>query len=150
MLCVLIFVNLCRTAFLWDNPIFVFYYHQTPYTGISFLELNLWDVDQHHPRVAALIGQGMTFALSAGRGFLTHKGSDGSVHVYAALKVPEEWLKTCGVDWTDASSAVLRLVAALPFDRQETRWTHGQQAKYHELLTRATEIKVVNLGEYAC
>ena len=48
------------------------------------------------------------------------------------------------------SSAVLRLVAALPFDRQETRWTHGQQAKYHELLTRATEIKVVNPGEYTC
>ena len=110
MLCVLIFVNLCRTAFLWDNPIFVFYYHQTPYTGISFLELNLWDVDQHHPRVAALIGQGMTFALSAGRGFLTHKGSDGSVHVYAALKVPEEWLKTCGVDWTDASAARAKLL----------------------------------------
>ena len=80
------------------------------YTGISFLELNLWDVDQNHPRVAALVGQGMTFALSEGRGFLTHKGSDGSVHVYAALKVPEDWLKTCGVDWTDASAARAKLL----------------------------------------
>jgi 2-polyprenyl-6-methoxyphenol hydroxylase-like FAD-dependent oxidoreductase len=30
--------------------------------------------------------------------------------VYAALKVPEDWLRTCGVDWTDAPAARARLL----------------------------------------
>ena len=80
------------------------------YSGVSFLELNLWDVDQQWPRAAAKVGRGMTFALAEGRGFLTHQGADGSVHVYAALKVPEDWLESCGTDWADAPAARARLL----------------------------------------
>ena len=82
------------------------------YAGVSFLELNLWDVDRNHPRIAEKLGRGMTFALSEGRGFLTHKGADGSVHAYAALKVSEDWIKTCGVDWEEATAARARLLEA--------------------------------------
>lgn len=57
-----------------------------------------------------------------------------------------------GFDLALAEAAIqleLPLVAAVPFARQEKKWTHSQQAKYQELLTRADEIKVVNFGGYA-
>jgi YspA SLOG family len=57
-----------------------------------------------------------------------------------------------GLDLALAEAAIqleLPLVAAVPFVGQEKKWTHGQQAKYQELLTRATEIKVVKPGGYA-
>jgi 2-polyprenyl-6-methoxyphenol hydroxylase-like FAD-dependent oxidoreductase len=68
------------------------------YSGLSFVELELLDADTRHPDGAALVGGGMFFALGAGRGFLAHRETDGSVHVYTALRAPENWIST--VDFT--------------------------------------------------
>ncbi|MFG3039905.1 FAD-dependent oxidoreductase [Streptomyces sp. NPDC048330] len=78
------------------------------YTGISFAETDLHDADSRHPRSAALIGDGFFIGLGGRRGFLAHRETDGSLHVYAALTADENWLDT--VDFTDpatAKSAVL-------------------------------------------
>jgi 2-polyprenyl-6-methoxyphenol hydroxylase-like FAD-dependent oxidoreductase len=79
------------------------------YCGISFLELHLPDVDRRHPASAALLGSGMMFALSDGKGMLSHRDGAGGAGVYVALRVPEDWTSGCGVDWSDAvaSRAVL-------------------------------------------
>ena len=74
------------------------------YSGISFLELHLSDVDQRHPAAAALVGSGMMLAMSQGKGMMSHRHGDG-VDVYVALRVPEDWTKSCGVDWSDARAA---------------------------------------------
>ena len=73
------------------------------YTGVSFVEADLRDADLRHPVSAEVVGGGMLFALGAGRGFLAHRETDGSLHVYAALEVPEEWLD--GIDCTDTEAA---------------------------------------------
>ncbi|MFD7714951.1 FAD-dependent oxidoreductase [Streptomyces sp. NPDC059814] len=73
------------------------------YTGISFVELDLFDADTRHPECAELIGGGMFFALGDNRGFLGHRESDGSLHVYAALRAAEDWLST--IDFTDAEAS---------------------------------------------
>ncbi|GAA3810502.1 FAD-dependent monooxygenase [Streptomyces coacervatus] len=73
------------------------------YTGVSFVEADLRDADLRHPVSAGVVGGGMLFALGAGRGFLAHRESDGSLHVYAALQAPEEWLD--GIDCTDPEAA---------------------------------------------
>ncbi|MCX5251252.1 FAD-dependent monooxygenase [Streptomyces sp. NBC_00201] len=73
------------------------------YTGVSFVEADLRDADVHHPVGAEVVGGGSLFALGAGRGFLAHRETDGSLHVYAAVEAPEEWLD--GIDLTDAEAA---------------------------------------------
>ncbi|MFG2357207.1 FAD-dependent oxidoreductase [Streptomyces sp. NPDC048521] len=73
------------------------------YTGVSFVEADLSAADLRHPVSAEVVGGGMLFALGAGRGFLAHRESDGSLHVYAAVEAPEDWLD--GIDFTDPEAA---------------------------------------------
>ncbi|MGW5787248.1 FAD-dependent oxidoreductase [Streptomyces sp. NPDC003757] len=78
------------------------------YTGISFVESDLYEADRRHPRSAAVIGGGFFLCLGDRRGFLAHRETDGSLHVYTALKADEDWVDT--IDFTDhaaAKSAVL-------------------------------------------
>jgi 2-polyprenyl-6-methoxyphenol hydroxylase-like FAD-dependent oxidoreductase len=81
------------------------------YTGISFLELHLTNVDQAHPDSAALIGLGTMFALSDNKGMIGQRNGDGRIRVYAALRVSEDWIVTSGVDWNNASAAREALLA---------------------------------------
>ncbi|MFE7169274.1 FAD-dependent oxidoreductase [Streptomyces sp. NPDC057616] len=81
---------------------------QPAYTGVSFVEADLEDADLRHPVSAEVVGGGMLFALGAGRGFLAHRETDGSLHVYAAVEAPEEWLD--GIDFSDTEAAKARVV----------------------------------------
>ncbi|GHJ28403.1 oxidoreductase [Streptomyces hygroscopicus subsp. sporocinereus] len=79
------------------------------YTGISFVETDLFDADTRHPRSAAVIGGGFFIALGHERGVLAHRETDGSLHVYTALKADEGWLDT--VDFTDQAAAKAAVLA---------------------------------------
>jgi len=63
---------------------------QPAYAGIWFADLELHDADARHPEAAQVVGGGMLFALAAGQGFLAHRETDGSLHVYAALRTSED------------------------------------------------------------
>ncbi|MCU1647400.1 MAG: monooxygenase FAD-binding protein [Nocardia sp.] len=76
---------------------------QPVYSGISFVELDLLDADTRHPESAQLIGGGMCFAISEAKGFLAHRESDGSLHIYVARRAPEGWLST--LDFSDVAGA---------------------------------------------
>ncbi|MFF3941764.1 FAD-dependent oxidoreductase [Streptomyces phaeofaciens] len=80
------------------------------YTGISFVELDLRDADRRHPDSADLIGGGFFIALDGGKGVLGHRESDGSLHVYLAVRAEETWLD--GIDFTDTSAAKNALLTA--------------------------------------
>ncbi|MFH8533231.1 FAD-dependent oxidoreductase [Streptomyces tendae] len=73
------------------------------YTGISFVESDLLDADARHPHSAAVIGGGMFFALEDERGMLAHRETDGSLHVYAAVRIAEDWLD--GIDFSDVDAS---------------------------------------------
>ena len=61
------------------------------YTGITFVELWLEAVDQRHPALAALVGNGTLFALHGGSGIIAQRNGNGVVRVYAAFRtLPEE------------------------------------------------------------
>ncbi|MEV8417492.1 NAD(P)/FAD-dependent oxidoreductase [Streptomyces niveus] len=66
------------------------------YTGISFVEIDLFDAQKRHPGSAELIGGGMCFALGDEKGFLAHRETDGSLHIYVALRADETWLGSLG------------------------------------------------------
>ena len=72
------------------------------YTGISFVEVDLRDADRRHPASAALVGGGFLLAPADGRALLAHREGGGSLHVYAALAVAEDWVD--GLDPTDAAA----------------------------------------------
>lgn len=73
------------------------------YEGLSFVEVHLHEAESRHPASTALIGGGMFFALGAGKGFLAHYDSTGSLHVYIALKTAEDWIST--IDFSDTPAA---------------------------------------------
>ncbi|MEU3712002.1 FAD-dependent oxidoreductase [Streptomyces catenulae] len=79
------------------------------YTGISFIETDLFDADTRHPRSAAVIGGGFFLCLGDRRGFLAHRETDGSLHVYTALKTDEDWLDT--LDFRDSAAAKAAVLA---------------------------------------
>ncbi|TQS43068.1 FAD-dependent oxidoreductase [Cryptosporangium phraense] len=68
------------------------------YSGVSFAEVDLLDADRRHPEPAAVVGDGMLFALGAGQGFLAHRETDGSLHVYVALRKPADWIEGIGFE----------------------------------------------------
>jgi 2-polyprenyl-6-methoxyphenol hydroxylase-like FAD-dependent oxidoreductase len=80
------------------------------YSGITHLEFHIPD-PEHHPDLAATVGPGMIFALSDDRGILGHGGSH--IDLGAAFRVPQDWLATCGVDWTDPHAARAALLERL-------------------------------------
>ncbi|MET7571342.1 NAD(P)/FAD-dependent oxidoreductase [Streptomyces sp. NPDC005492] len=73
------------------------------YTGISFVEVDLPEAAVRHPVSAEVVGGGMLFALAAGKGFLAHHETDGSLHIYVALSVPEDEFD--GIDFADTEAA---------------------------------------------
>jgi 2-polyprenyl-6-methoxyphenol hydroxylase-like FAD-dependent oxidoreductase len=78
------------------------------YTGLSFVEFSLEEADDRHPAAAGLVGPGMMMALGDGRGFLAHRETDGSLHIYSALMAPADW--STSIDFTDTEKAKLTLL----------------------------------------
>jgi len=64
---------------------------QPSYTGVTFVELWLSDVDRRHPAIAQLVGHGTMFSLHDGSGIIAQRNGGATIRVYAALHTqPEE------------------------------------------------------------
>ncbi|KAA9148920.1 FAD-dependent monooxygenase [Amycolatopsis acidicola] len=79
------------------------------YTGISFVETDLREPDAGYAQAAALIGGGMFMSLGENKGFLAHRETDGSLHVYTAITASEDWLDI--IDFTDTATAKKTVLA---------------------------------------
>jgi 2-polyprenyl-6-methoxyphenol hydroxylase-like FAD-dependent oxidoreductase len=75
------------------------------YTGVTFVEILIEDVDERHPGLAELVGNGSMHALSDNKALIAQRNSGSNIRVYAALRVPEDWARTCGIDFTDVTTA---------------------------------------------
>lgn len=81
------------------------------YSGISFVEADLFNADADHPREAEAMGTGMLFALGGDTGLMGHREPDGSLHVYLGHRSDENWVDT--IDFDDeaaARTAILELL----------------------------------------
>jgi 2-polyprenyl-6-methoxyphenol hydroxylase-like FAD-dependent oxidoreductase len=61
------------------------------YLGLTFVELHLNDASTRHAAALAVAGEGSLFALADEKGLLSHRGTNDSLHVGAALKLPSDW-----------------------------------------------------------
>lgn len=77
------------------------------YSGLSFIEGHLRDVDARHPEVAELVGHGSMFALADEKGLIAQRNGGNRIRVYVAVKVPEDWVTT-GVIGSGDDAAVAK------------------------------------------
>ncbi len=61
------------------------------YSGTSYIDTYLHDVDRRHPATAAVVGDGALYALEPDKGFLAHREADGTIHTYVVLPRAVEW-----------------------------------------------------------
>jgi 2-polyprenyl-6-methoxyphenol hydroxylase-like FAD-dependent oxidoreductase len=79
------------------------------YSGISMVEVNCYDIAAN-PWLLNFVGAGSMFSFGEARAVLAQRQGDGSLRTYATLKVPEDFVKTCGIDWSDRHTARKQLV----------------------------------------
>ncbi len=84
------------------------------YTGVTFVEARLSDVDDRHPDIARYVGSGHVLALGDDKGLLAQRNGDGSIRVYIARRCPEGWLTESGIDLQNAPRAREQLISWFP------------------------------------
>ncbi|MGW3210347.1 FAD-dependent oxidoreductase [Streptomyces sp. NPDC001135] len=79
------------------------------YTGVSFLEAWFSDVENRHPDMAELVGQGSAHAADGERALFAQRNSGDHIRVYVIQRVPVDWISMSGltVEDTDGIRALL-------------------------------------------
>lgn len=80
------------------------------YSGITMVELNIPDVANAYPDLAALNARGKMFALADHKAIMGQLNGNGSLKVYLCFNVERDWLDTCGIDLHDAEAAKAQLL----------------------------------------
>lgn len=79
------------------------------YTGTTFIETYLSDVDTRHPTAAGTVGAGAMYALAPGKAIAAHREAGGVLHAYAQLNVPAEWVGA--INFNDKAAAIAKVAA---------------------------------------
>ncbi len=79
------------------------------YSGMTYIDAHLDDVDHRHPGTADLVGTGSLYALEPGNGFLAHREAGNRIHTYMVLDRPTEWFDD--LDFTRPDVTKARLAA---------------------------------------
>ncbi len=79
------------------------------YSGMSYVDTYLHNVDRRHPSTAGVVGNGALYALEPDQGFLAHREVDDVIHTYVVLARPVDWFS--GIDFADALATRTRIAA---------------------------------------
>ncbi|MCF3174835.1 FAD-dependent monooxygenase [Streptomyces sioyaensis] len=74
------------------------------HTGVTFIEAHFDHVDTDHPAVAALVGDGQTFATGDHKGLLAQRNSNQHVRAYIALREDVDGEALAGTDLGDTEA----------------------------------------------
>ena len=78
--------------------------YEPQYTGITFVEFGLDDVDVSHPAVSRLVGRGKLGAQGDGKAIIAQRSGHAHVRCYAVFRVPEDWAVQ-RIDFSSPSAA---------------------------------------------
>ncbi|KAH7399475.1 hypothetical protein BKA66DRAFT_437025 [Pyrenochaeta sp. MPI-SDFR-AT-0127] len=74
------------------------------YSGISTVEFWCKDIKKN-PWMAEYVGEGSMMALGDDCAVQAQRQGDGSLRTYGSLRVPEDFIETCGINWSDTDAA---------------------------------------------
>jgi len=83
--------------------------YKPQYSGLSFIEFGIDDVDRQHPALAALVGRGKLDAEGDGKGLIVQRNGNAHLRGYAVFRVPMSWVERT-FDFTDPSAARAELL----------------------------------------
>ncbi len=84
--------------------------YRPQYSGITFIEFGIDDVDASHPDLAALVGRGKIGVEADGRGLIVQRNGNSHVRGYAIFRVPLDWAEKT-FDFAATTKARARLAA---------------------------------------
>lgn len=79
------------------------------YSGITLVEMWANDISKSK-WLKEFIGAGSMFAFGEGCAVQSQVQGNGSIATYASLRVPEDFVETCGIDWKHEKKAREELV----------------------------------------
>ncbi|WP_315838293.1 NAD(P)/FAD-dependent oxidoreductase [Bradyrhizobium prioriisuperbiae] len=65
--------------------------YQPQYSGLTFVEFGIDDVDARHPALSALVGRGKIGIEGQGRGLIVQRNGHAHLRGYAFFRVPADW-----------------------------------------------------------
>ena len=78
---------------------------QPAYSGVSYLDVQFEDVDQRHPQLAQLIGDGHVFVADGeGRGIIGQRNSGNQIRGYVCMRTELDWAERAGLDASDTAA----------------------------------------------
>lgn len=80
------------------------------YTGLTFIEFGIDDVDDRHPALSRLVGRGKMDAQGDGRALIVQRNGNAHLRGYAVFRVPAGWAAAT-FDFASPASARARLAA---------------------------------------
>lgn len=60
------------------------------YTGVTYVELWISDVDRRHPEIARMVGRGTLVAIDQGKAIFAQRNGNAVIRAYAAFKTSED------------------------------------------------------------
>ncbi|MCJ1439949.1 MAG: hypothetical protein MMC23_000430 [Stictis urceolatum] len=80
------------------------------YSGISMVELWAENVDGRLPFLSTFTGRGSSFLFDEGRAVIAQRQGGGDVRMYVAVRQPEDWVESCGIEWSEKEAAKEKLL----------------------------------------
>lgn len=74
------------------------------YSGISMVSSSVNNIHAN-PWLLNYVGEGSLFSFGKDTAVTAQRGDNGHLLTYACLRVPEDFFDTCGIDWTDPTTA---------------------------------------------
>lgn len=65
--------------------------YQPHYSGLTFIEFGIDDVDTRHPKLSQLVGRGKIGAEGQGRNMIVQRNGNAHLRGYAIFRVPADW-----------------------------------------------------------
>lgn len=79
---------------------------QPIYSGITAIELWANDVNERHQWLGDFVGAGSLFMFDEGRAIQAQRNGDNSIRIMVSVRQAENWLDTCGIDWSSPEDAM--------------------------------------------
>jgi len=76
------------------------------YAGITAIEGAVYDSENTIPRMHQLLNGGKIFAFGDDKSLIVSSKGDGSLVFYPGFKVPENWARDCGIDFSQKAQAL--------------------------------------------